>query len=54
MKRTSTLIKEVYSSPESTVVALVIDNSILVASPVVWDDNIKNPSWNTDGDFGLE
>ena len=54
MKRTSMLIKDGYSSPESTIIALVVDYSILVSSPVGWENNIKEPSWDTEGDFGLE
>ena len=54
MKRTSTLMKDGYSSPEFTIVALVVDYSILVSSPVGWENNIKEPSWDTEGDFGLE
>ena len=43
-----------YSSPECLQITMEVGAAILTASPVTWENNITDPSWNTDGDYGLE
>ena len=42
-----------YSAPECTLLTIEV-RSVLATSPVNWENNIKDPSWNTGGDYGLE
>lgn len=42
-----------YSKPECSTLTVEVA-TILASSPVEWEDNIKDPIWDTDGDYGLE
>lgn len=43
-----------YIAPECLVFRIEPDASILTSSPLTWENDIKDPTWNTDGNYGLE
>ena len=53
MKRTREMIENNYSTPVCTIIK-VEGGVIMAGSPLGWDNNITDPSWNTDGNYGLE
>lgn len=53
MKKIKDASHDGYLSPQCTVMT-VETGGILASSPASLDMNIKDPSWNTDGDYGLE
>ena len=48
------MMKDIYITPECTTLTVEVGASILTTSPVTWENNIVDPSWNTDGDYGLD
>ena len=53
MKKNDDNYKSVYSAPILTMLSLEGEN-LFVSSPVTWENNIVDPSWDTEGDYGLE
>ena len=43
-----------YTSPKCSQITLEVVDAILTTSPVTWENNIVDPSWDTDGDYGLD
>ena len=43
-----------YTSPKCSQITLDVGDAILTTSPVTWENNIVDPSWDTEGDYGLE
>ena len=54
MKRSDLMTTDRYSAPECLVLRFEVEATILTSSPVTCENNIKDPTWNTEGDFGLE
>ena len=53
MKRINDMVDTNYSTPVCTIIK-VEGGVIMAGSPLGWDSNITDPSWNTDGNYGLE
>ena len=54
MKNKEALMNNAYTSPKCSQITLEVGDAILTTSPVTWENNIVDPSWNTDGDYGLD
>ena len=54
MKNKETLMNYTYTSPKCSQITLEVGASILTTSLVTLENNIIDPSWNTDGDYGLD
>ena len=53
MKKSSDKCQNAYSAPEFTTL-IVEGEALLSTSPITWENNITDPSWDIDGDYGLE
>ena len=53
MKKINNTVHDRYLSPQCAMMT-VEAGGILAASPATLDLSIEDPSWNTDGDYGLE
>lgn len=54
MKPNNCPLLDKYSSPQCNMLQLEVDTAIAVISSGACDGNIKDPSWDTDGSYGME